>query len=189
MRSPWKYIGTLISQRLDAESKTGHKAGDATIHADRREEPWESKVSVPKAPMSRSEDDTAAITAGPYLEEQADQVDLPMPTVGVTDASRIEFSAGKAKKAVEKERKKAIEHAPALKKRLSVRFTQAATGGNTSQASKPIAADAATARIYDELYADVESVDAEIIRLKYQLKNALAYQNKQLRAMLVRLES
>jgi hypothetical protein len=167
MKSPWKFIGNLISRGRSADPENGRNSDDADATA-RPDQVPQSTLRVPPA-------------AKASLEPPADDAALPADEAQTPERSiQVRSNASATSK-----RNKAVKERATRTKRVGrAKKTSADTVAQKVATPNNQAGNAANRQ--DAFQTDVEDVDAEVRRLRRQLADALIVQNAQLKKMLER---
>ncbi|MGJ7041616.1 hypothetical protein J2Y63_004891 [Shinella sp. BE166] len=160
MKSPWKFIGNLISRGRPAGPDNGQDAEPA--HAETRAEPTQEDT-LPVTELPPAED------VSPIREPAEEEVRAPERSARARAKAR---TAPKRREAVEvSTRRKRVGRA----KKASI---------DTADAPDNQAESAANTQ--DHFQTELEKVDADVQRLRRQLADVLVLQNAQLKKMLER---
>jgi hypothetical protein len=192
MKSPWKFLGSLISRGRSAEPDDGASSGKPEAEA-RPNQPQQSTAlpssSVEMELQSRTDD-----SAPPHKTEREAVERDP----DGSDAAGAAINGEAAERPASKQRGRARANAGTMSQRnaaIKEAATRTKRTGRAKRTSPGIAAESGEAasnqeiqasRNQDGFHADVENVDAEVQRLRRQLAQALIVQNAQLQKLLER---
>lgn len=166
MKSPWKFIGNLISRGRPADRDNGQDVESAE-EAARAEPAQENTLPVTEVPPELPAEDVSPIRKTEPAEEE------------VRAPERSARARSKARTAPK--RHEAVKEVATRRKRVG-RAKKIAT----DTAGAPISQPERAANTEDRFHTEVENVDADVRRLRRQLADVLVLQNAQLKKMLER---
>ncbi|MCQ4632569.1 hypothetical protein GB927_021175 [Shinella sp. CPCC 100929] len=164
MKSPWKFIGNLISRGRPAGADNGQDAEHAEAQA-RAEPAQEDTLPVTEVPPEPPAEDVS-----PIRKPAEDEARAPERSARARSKARTAPKRHEAVKEVATRRKRV-----GRAKKASIDTVDAPDNQATSAPSTQ-----------DHFQTEVENVDADIQRLRRQLADVLVLQNAQLKKMLER---
>lgn len=194
MKSPWKFIGNLISRGRPAEP-------DDSAPSDMPEAAAEGRPNLPQqsaelvAPPVEAELKPPANDSPPVRESELAPAERSPDSLALTDTARMD---GPAEKPAPVRQGRARTGAGKASKRNETIKVVATRPKRTGRAKSPPAAAGVEkreagntqikrpAQVQDGFHADVENMEIEVQRLRRQLAQALIVQNAQLRKLLER---
>ncbi|WP_439617265.1 hypothetical protein [Shinella sp.] len=163
MKSPWKFIGNLISRGRPADADNGQDAEPAEAAA-RAEPAQQNTLPVTEVPPEPPAEDVSPIRKPAEEEARAPERSARARAKARTAPKRHEVvEVSTRRKRVGRAKKASIDTADAPD-------NQATSVANTQ----------------DHFQTEVENVDADVQRLRRQLADVLVLQNAQLKKMLER---
>ncbi|WP_439629364.1 hypothetical protein [Shinella sp.] len=160
MKSPWKFIGNLISRGRPADADNGQHAESA--HAETRAE--------------QAQEDTLPVIELPPAEDVS-----PIREPAEEEARAPERSARARAKARTAPKRHEVVEVSTRRKRVG-----RAKKASIDTANAPDNQATSVANTQDRFQTEVENVDADVQRLRRQLADVLVLQNAQLKKMLER---